>query len=896
MAESTPSPGQGERIGAYRIEKLLGRGGMGEVFLARDDRLKRRVAIKRVRHDRTQDPSLRQRLLREARAAAGLSHPAIVQVFDLIEDASGDCIVLEYVEGKTLAATLASGPLETALAVKLAREIAGGLAAAHGAGIIHRDLKPENVIVTPAGHAKVLDFGLARMRAQATDDMLLTQHGVLLGTFHMMSPEQARGGETDERSDLFSLGTLIYEMLTGLSPFRGSSPLETLNRVTSACPTRADTLRPGVPPHLATLIGRLLAKDPDARPAGAAEVEEELEAIGASSGPPSSPSPDSVSDLPTIAGVRLDEISRPRLRSSTAPPSTAGMSVLPRRRYFRETAIVAVLAMLVAASYFLLHRQPQDEPERPIKPVPAKTLRVVVPKPQIDGDDERLALAASGVLTASLTALGSLEGVAAVDPLQLVGGPKSPVEMARVAAADEVLVATLEKAGNLGRITLRRIHGSDGTVLWTDRFDAPIEAQDLRLLANAVGIHLRRGYPGQRPRVRTIIPDVRDEDYATFLRIKQRVDTGNLSSPVDVAILEEMAGRSPRFLPARLLAADLLLTRFQSTQETTYRDRALQLVREARELTPEDPETLFMQLKIELAGDQPRIAAATLTRLENLLPSDPRVLVLRSKLAEREGRMQEALANLKNAAERLPSWQNLTLLANLEARTGHVEDARGHLRQILESSPNNSWALDKRAKLELLFGSLERAERIYGDLIARTPQRAHLNNLGLIRIFLGRYEDAIEAFQQALTIDPDHVYVTLNLAEAQLALGRTRDAEAHFRKVLEEIEENRPPGGLTATDSMVQAQCLAQLGRTREAVEITQKALQQSPEDGDVLQAAALVYALAGDRASALVNVQSALRKGVQPRWFTLPAFASLQADPKFREILQRAPGAPSLR
>lgn len=895
MAESTPPPG--ERIGAYRIEKLLGRGGMGEVFLAWDDRLKRRVAIKRIRHDRTQDPSLRQRLLREARAAAGLSHPAIVQVFDLIEDASGDCIVLEYVEGKTLAVTLATGPLETEFALRLAREITGGLAAAHGAGIVHRDLKPENVIVTPTGHAKVLDFGLARMRAQATDDVLLTQHGVLLGTFHMMSPEQARGGETDERSDLFSLGILIYEMLTGLSPFRGSSPLETLNRVTSATPTRADILRPGIPPRLATLIEHLLAKDPAARPASAAEVERSLEAISAS---PSSSSTDSVSDLPTIVEVRVDEISRPLSRSSTAQPSTGGLSVLGRRRrkYIREATLGIVLVALAGTSYVLLQDPPPEKTASSQRIVPTKPpLRVLVPMPQVAGEDERLTLAASGVLTASLNALASLEKVIAVDPLQLAGfpSPQSPVEMARATGADEVLVVNLEDAGGMGRVSLRRIRGADGSVLWTDDFDASIEVRDLRLLANAVGIHLRRGYPDRHPRAKTFTPEVRDEDYATFLRIKHRVDTGHLPSAVDLAILEEMTDRSPRFLPAHLLAADLLLTRFQSMRESTFRDRALQLVRKARELAPEDPEPLFMQLKIELAGNQLRVAAATLVQLEDLLPGDPRVLVSRSRLAEREGHMPEALANLKMAAERLPSWQNLTLLANLEARTGHVEDARAHLNQILKGSPNNSWALDKLAKIELLFGSLERAERIYRDLIARTPQRAHFNNLGLILIFLGRYEDAIEAFEQALTLDPDHVYVMLNLAEAELALGRAEEAKAHFHKVMEKLEENRSADGITAADSMVQAQCLAQLGRTHEAVQITENALQRSPEDGDVLQTAALVYAIVGNRAAALANVQSALRKGVQPRWFTLPAFAALHGDPRFRKMLREAPGAPPL-
>lgn len=891
MAESRSSPGGEESIGAYRVEKLLGRGGMGEVFLAWDARLKRRVAIKRIRRDRTLDPALRQRLLREARAAAGLSHPAIVQVYDLVEDTSGDCLVLEYVAGKTLAATLAAGPLETGLAVRLAREIAGGLATAHAAGIVHRDLKPENVIVTPSGHAKVLDFGLARMRARATDDVLLTQHGVLLGTFHMMSPEQAKGEEADERSDLFSLGILLYEMLTGHSPFRGSSPLETLNRVTSEDPPRADSLRPGLPPRLVNLIGRLLAKDPEARPASAAHVEAELETIGTS---PAASSADSVSDLPTVVEVRLDEVSRPLPRSPTAQPSTAGMSVLPRRSYFREIAIAVILAVLAAASYFLLQHQP-EEPKEPIEPVPAQTLRVVVPKPQIEGDDEPLTLAASGVLTASLNALGSLEGVAAVDPLQLVGSPKSPVEMARAAAADEVVVSTIERAGNLGRITLRRIHGSDGRVLWMKSFDVPVGAQDLRLLADAVSIHLGQGYPGRRPRPGTFKPDVRDEDYTTFLKIKQRVDAGSLPSTVDLAILEAMTERSPRFSQARLLAADLLLTRFQSTKDVAYYDRALRLVREAREIAPGDPEPLLRQLNIELAGNQTRLAAATLARLESLLPGDPRILVQKSRLAEREGRMEEALLNLKIATERLPSWRNLDRLADLEARTGHVEDARGHLRQILEGSPDNAWALDGLAGIELVYGDLKQAEQIYEKLIARAPHRAHLSNLGVIRVLLGRHEEAIETFQQALAIDPDHVHVTLNLAATELMLGRTGDAEKRFRKVLEEIEKNRPPGGLTPMDSMAQAQCLAQLGRTREAVEITQKALGQNSEDGEILLSAAMVYAAVGDRASTLVTVQNALRKGIQPRWFNLPSFAPLHEDPEFREILRNAPRAPAL-
>ncbi|HEX6864535.1 MAG TPA: serine/threonine-protein kinase, partial [Thermoanaerobaculia bacterium] len=268
-------PAEG-RVGAYRIERLLGRGGMGEVYLAWDERLERRVALKRVRGDSTLDGQVRERFRREARAAARLSHPAIVQVHDLLEDASGDCIVLEYVEGRTLASVLAAGPPETGLALRLAREIAEGLAHAHAQGLLHRDLKTQNVIVTPAGHAKILDFGLAKP-IRIEDEETLTTNGAILGTFHSMSPEQALGRELDERSDLFSLGVLLHELLTGRSPFKAASSTETLDRVLHHEPPSLSLLRPDLPPEIPELVARLLAKDRDRRPRHATEVVGVLE-------------------------------------------------------------------------------------------------------------------------------------------------------------------------------------------------------------------------------------------------------------------------------------------------------------------------------------------------------------------------------------------------------------------------------------------------------------------------------------------------------------------------------------------------------------------------------------------------------------------------------------------
>jgi serine/threonine-protein kinase len=220
---------------------------MGEVFLAYDDRLDRLVAIKRMRPDALRDPSRRERLRREARAAARLSHPNVVQVYDLEEDEErGDSIVLEYVQGQTIAELLHAGPLPVEQAVELAGQVADGLAAAHAAGLVHRDLKAENVVVTAEGRAKILDFGLVKPLDPGADSTM-TEQGAVLGTYRAMAPEQAEGVEVDARADLFSLGVLLYEMLTGRSPFQGATPVATLRNLTGAAPRPLSEVRPDLP-------------------------------------------------------------------------------------------------------------------------------------------------------------------------------------------------------------------------------------------------------------------------------------------------------------------------------------------------------------------------------------------------------------------------------------------------------------------------------------------------------------------------------------------------------------------------------------------------------------------------------------------------------------------------
>ncbi len=267
----------GQVVGQYRIERLLGEGGMGVVYLAEDLRLGRQVALKAVAPGLTGDPAHRERLRREARAAAALTHPGIATVYALEEFDGHVYIAGEYVPGETLRDELGRGPLGIDRTLETASLIARALAAAHDRGVVHRDLKPENVMRTPSGEVKILDFGLARMRDVPTDATRLTG-GRFVGTPAYMSPEQIRGETVDARSDIFSLGTMLYELMSGTNPFTGSDTASTIARILELEPARpirdVAPAAPGASTQVALegIVRTCLSKLPAARFASAHDL------------------------------------------------------------------------------------------------------------------------------------------------------------------------------------------------------------------------------------------------------------------------------------------------------------------------------------------------------------------------------------------------------------------------------------------------------------------------------------------------------------------------------------------------------------------------------------------------------------------------------------------------
>jgi serine/threonine protein kinase len=273
----------GATLSHFRITDKLGEGGMGEVWLAEDTRLGRKVALKILPPERAESEDRRRRFEDEARAASALNHPGIAHIYDVGQADGIHFIAMEHVEGESLDRRFSRSPLTQSEIIDLGARLADAMAAAHGQGVTHRDIKPSNLMITPEGRLKVLDFGLAKLRPALGDGggeattQTMTQPGVVMGTVQYMSPEQALGKDADHRSDIFSSGVVLYEMATGKLPFSGSTPTETITEIVRSEPTPVSELSPVSPRELERIIRKCMEKDPARRYQSARELAVDLE-------------------------------------------------------------------------------------------------------------------------------------------------------------------------------------------------------------------------------------------------------------------------------------------------------------------------------------------------------------------------------------------------------------------------------------------------------------------------------------------------------------------------------------------------------------------------------------------------------------------------------------------
>ena len=438
-AAREPVLSPGAMFGQYQIESQLGEGGMGQVFLAQDRGLDRPVALKFLSTTIRQQEDARRRFLREAKAAAALDHPYICKIYQTGEEDGHPFIAMEYVRGETLRHRIDTAPMPLQDVLRVCVEVAEALETAHAAQIVHRDLKPSNIMLTTGGHVKVLDFSLAKRLGEEvgavarTGSAEITGTGMVQGTVAYMSPEQVRGHEIDVRSDIFSLGVVLYESLAGSNPFQAGSLLETASQVLHHTPPRLRLIRPGVPAALEQVVHTMLAKAPGDRYQSAHDVRTELARV---------------KDL-------VDRGDRPAER--TEPIGWSARLLLGRRGVIY--ALVAVVAAIAGASVWWAART------RP----PAVA---VMPFHNVSGDPKNDYLA-DGIAQAVTTKLhrAGLRVIPSETARRLQRDHPSPTQVALALGVDSVLTGNFQIKGDRLLVTVELADGATGFISWTDDFD-----------------------------------------------------------------------------------------------------------------------------------------------------------------------------------------------------------------------------------------------------------------------------------------------------------------------------------------------------------------------------------------------------------------------------------------
>ena len=751
---------------------------MGEVYRARDTRLGRDVAIKILPPAFAADPESVRRFEKEARAVASLSHPNVVPLFDVGEQEGVRYAVAELVVGETLRTRLAGGPLAATEAADIAAQLAEGLAAAHEKGVVHRDIKPDNVVITPSGLARILDFGLAKRseaalgapssEEEATHSALLTEPGVIAGTVGYMSPEQIRGESVDGRSDIFSLGVVLWEMLTGRRPFRGDSQVETLHAILKEEPSRDPGLTT-LPQELEEILRRCLEKRRENRYHSAADLAHDLK--GATASP-----------RPVSAAV-------PRPSAQALPPAQAARSW--RRPVFWSLGLLS--AVLVTVLVVALPRRsitPATGLPRSLAVLPFRAISA-------EGMPEKFGLGLADSLIGHLAAVRELT----VRPTSAI----APYETAAINAADvgknldvdAVLEGTYQKLEGMTRVSVQMTDVARGAILWSDRIDLPegrlFELQDTisRQVVEKLRVELdpatkRALGEGQR------VPDRVMEEYlaARARLIDVRVSDASTRRKI-AASFDRVVAEQPDFAPA-LGARAYARAAFAFMDPTPENYRAaLSDADRAVALDQDLAEARLARTALAWSPFGGWDVVTSVRELKRAISKSPGHDIARSNLARvyvHSGWLPEAEAEIR-AVERIhpSSIEAAFHRADVLQWAGNHREALERFRRLPEEF-QRTWSV--RTGIASLLAVLEdprRAEAEIERLLHDSPDTGtYLATLAILRARSGQDFEDLEREVLSGKIRAGHFHhIQHALAQAHAVAGDVRGAVEFLRRAAE---------------------------------------------------------------------------------------------------------------
>jgi serine/threonine-protein kinase len=855
-----------ERLGQYQILAPLGAGGMGEVYVARDPSLGRKVAIKLLPVRLSGDKETLARFTREARSASALNHPNIVTIHEVgMDQGSGSpYIVMEFIDGRDLRGLLSNGPLTNRKTLDIAAQIADGLAAAHEQGIVHRDLKPENVMVTKDGYVKVLDFGLAKIIRPAGEDedtaqldLPGTNPGTILGTVGYMSPEQATGKPLDFRSDQFALGAILYELSTGKPAFEADNAIDTLSAILHEEVPSITRFNVQAPQPFCWIVERLLSKNAEERYSSTRDLARDLRNIR-----------DRFATM-----TRSEEIPR--------PPKVS-------RQRLTIAAIVAGALLFAGGIAFVARQGMSIAPAAPATGAASRKYLAVMRFKDLTGEPNGQ-LVVDGLaetLSARLAHFASVQVMRPPTPDAVADS--NPQQVGRDLGANVVLTGSMQRAGDRVRVAYEILDLEHGTSRSGDLIEGSASElftiQDK--LADSIATSLQLGAPTFRPAA----PDstLSQTRYLEALGHLRRYDS---EPSVDGAIhiLEELAAQSSSASVQAALGRAYLY-KFQLSRDPKW---AVPAAAASERGLRNDPQNFELHITLGQLRRQTGRTADAVAELKQALAQQPNSAEATLELAEAykaAGDLIQAEQSYKRAIELQPNyWSGYNKLGVFFFAHGRYSDAAQLFEKAVRLMPESPRPRNNLAGAYQEMGRYPEAITAYLASLKSQPTPQAYSNLGTCYYDLGRYSDAATVYAKAIEMTPKNFRYWANLGDAYRWIPgseeKAADAYDHAIDLAgEQIKLN--DRDLDARSRL--AECLAKRGKFSDAREQLRAAMAIDKNDLETMHRAAIVAMLAQNYEEASRWLTQAVQHGFNKAKLERdPEFAILRQKPSFSAVMQ---------